>query len=193
MTRNGFTLVEMLVSLLIFGMISAAGVAVLTMSVRAQEMADERNGDAAMLRRLGALLAADLGQAAPRLHRDAQGRARAAFTGAPQAMSLVRRGWDNPAGTARASLQRVEYRLAEARLERIAYPMVDGAAPLAPAVMAEGIRRIRLRYRSRNGEWRDRWDTARASELPVAVELVLDIEGMGMLRQLFLAGAGGGR
>ena len=40
--RNGFTLVEMLVSLLIFAMLAAAGVTLLSFSVRAQDVAETR-------------------------------------------------------------------------------------------------------------------------------------------------------
>jgi general secretion pathway protein J len=47
----GFTLVELMVSLMIFGMLSAAGVALLSFSVRAQEAAESRLGDLAQLRR----------------------------------------------------------------------------------------------------------------------------------------------
>jgi general secretion pathway protein J len=190
--ENGFTLVELLVSMLIFGMLSAAGVALLSFSVRAQEVAEVRLGDLAALRRASALIAADLGQAAPRVHRDEAGLPRPAFVGGSGeggiAIGFVRRGWENVDSEPRASLQRVEYRVAGDRLERRAWPRVDGAGPLAPTVLLDGVRRLRLRYRDRQGEWRDRWDPTDPSELPLAVELVLDSRATGTTRQLFLAG-----
>lgn len=191
--QSGFTLVELLVSLFIFGMLSAAGVALLSFSVRAQEAADARLDDLADFRRAGALLTGDLAQAAPRLARDPAGRARPAFEGSSGeqggvALAFVRRGWENLDETPRASLQRVEYRLAEGRLERRVYPRLDGAAPLPPTTVAEGVRRIRLRYRDGEGNWRERWDPTKATELPRAVELVIDAEGSGTTRQLFQTG-----
>jgi len=54
--------------------------------------------------------------------------------------------------------------------------------------LLEGVRRVRLRYRDREGVWRARWDPTDAASLPVAVELVTDSEGQGVLRQLFLVG-----
>lgn len=192
--HNGFTLVELLVSLLIFGMLSAAGVALLSFSVRAQEVAGERLGDLAALRRTSALIAADLGQAAPRIHRDEAGLPRPAFVGGSGeggvAVAFVRRGWENVGAEPRASLQRVEYRLAADRLERRAWPRIDGSAPLATTVLLDGVRRLRLRYRDRQGEWRERWDPTDPAELPLAVELVLDTQATGTTRQLFLAGRG---
>jgi general secretion pathway protein J len=181
---DGFTLVELLVSLFIFGMLSAAGVALLSFSVRAQEAAEARLGDLADFRRAGALLAGDLAQAAPRLARDMAGNARPAGV----VLAFVRRGWENLDDTPRPSLQRVEYRVTEGRLERRVYPRLDGAAPLPATTVAEGVRRVRFRYRDGEGNWRERWDPTKATELPRAVELVMDAEGSGTTRQLFETG-----
>lgn len=194
--RNGFTLVELLVSLLIFAMLSAAGVALLSFSVRTQDMAAARLADLSALRRTGALLAGDLAQAAPRLFRDEAGLQRPAFSGgegegAGPLLAFVRHGWENPDDAPRASLQKVEYRLAGDRLVRRSYALVDGAPPRADIILLDGVRRIHLRYRDREGRWRERWDPVRATELPRAVELVMDVAGNGVTRQLFLAGAGG--
>ena len=193
---GGFTLVELLVSLFIFGMLSAAGVVLLSFSVRAQEAAGARLDDLADFRRAGTLLAADLAQATPRLVRDGAGDSRPAFTGTSGeqggvSIALVRRGWENVEEAPRASLQRVEYLIVDGRLERRAYPRLDGAAPLAAGTVVEGVRRIRLRYRDEKGEWRDRWDPTDPTDLPRAVELVMDSAGSGTTRQLFLTGAGG--
>lgn len=180
-------------ALLIFGMLSAAGVSLLSFSVRAQEAAGERLGDLAALRRASALLSADLAQAAPRVHRDESGAARPAFAGGAgdgTMLALVRRGWENVDGAARSTLQRVEWRLSADTLERQAYPLVDGAAPLPPAVLLDEVERVRLRYRDENGEWRERWDPEQPDALPVAVEMVIDRTGGGTVRQLFLTGTG---
>ena len=172
-------------------MLSAAGVALLSFSVRAQGAANAALGEVATLRRLDAILAADLAQAVPRPYRDAAGATRAAFAGGSgSALSLVRTGWSNPDGKPRASLQRVEYRLAADRLERVAYPHVDGAQPLAPTVLLAGVRSLRIRYRD-EGAWRDAWDAAEPTALPQAVEIVADTERLGAVRQLFLVGTGG--
>jgi general secretion pathway protein J len=187
---NGFTLVELLVSLTIFGMLSAAGVALLTFSVRAQEMAQVRLGDLAQLRRATTLMAADLGQAAARLHRDEAGSPLPAFSGSGAGVGFVRRGWENVDGAPRSSLQRVEYRVAGGKLERLSWPMVDGAPPRAAVTLLDDVRSIAFRYRAPTGEWRDRWDPAEPDDLPLAVELVAETQGSGTTRQLFLTGRG---
>lgn len=193
--ESGFTLVELLVSLLIFGMLSAAGVALLSFSVRAQNVADERLDELGNLRRFNAIVTSDLAQAAPRVARDEAGTARAAFLGGngePGAtpLSLVRRGWENFDGAPRPSLQKVQYRLSGNRIERVAYRYVDGAAAMDAVPLLHGVGSLRLRYRDARGEWRDRWDPERSSELPRAVEFTVGLEDKGAIRQLFLVGAG---
>jgi general secretion pathway protein J len=189
--ESGFTLVELLVSLLIFGMISSAGVALLAFSVRAQDSSDARLKEIGQIRRFGALVTADLAQATPRLSRDEAGSVRPAFeTGNGAALTLVRRGWENLDGANRSSLQKVQYRLSGDRLERVAYPFVDGAPPNEPVTLVSGVRGLQLRYRDKQGNWRDRWDPEVISELPRAVEMVVDLQVGGSIRQLFLVGAG---
>lgn len=191
--EQGFTLVELLVSLLIFGMLAAAGVALLSFSVRAQDVAGRRLEEIGDFRRMSALLTSDLAQATPRLWRDENGVAKPAFIGgmgqgAP-ALVFVRRGWENVDGSDRSSLQKVEYRLSGDRLERIGYRFVDGAPPMQPVALLEGVRSLTLRYRDTRGEWRDRWDPTRPTDMPRAVEMVADIGRGGAVRELFLVGA----
>ena len=193
-TEHGFTIVELTVALLIFGMLAAAGVGLLAFSVRAQGASGTRLAQAAALRRTDALLSADLAQIVPRLTRDTAGAPTAAFFGGngrdgELAIGLVRGGWSNPDGRLRPSLQKVEYRRAGDRLERRAYPLLDGAAPGPAIVLLRGVRDLRLRYRLA-GAWSDRWDNPRPLALPSAVETTIDLAGSGPVTMLFLAGTG---
>lgn len=191
--EHGFTLVELLVSLFIFALLSAAGVALLSFSVRAQETAEVQLGRIADVRRTGALLSGDLAQAAARPWRDEDGASRPAFTGASgeregAILAFVRRGADNLEELPRPSVQRVEYQLQGDRLERRSWTMVDGSPPKADSTMLDGVRRLRLRYRDRKGEWRETWNPTALADLPRAVELVVDTEEAGATRMLFLTG-----
>lgn len=192
--QQGFTLVEMLIALTIFGMITAAGVTLLTLTVRTQETSERLLGQLGEVRALGALLAADLGQAAPRLRRDGNGARIAAFRGSAgneaQLMVLTRRGWDEESDAPHSALQRVEYRLIEGRLVRRAFMQVDGAARAVTQELLGGVRAVRLRYRDREGGWRDSWDPTDPTLLPRAVELITDDDVHGQIRQIFLVGSG---
>ncbi|MGF1549212.1 MAG: type II secretion system minor pseudopilin GspJ [Sphingomonadaceae bacterium] len=195
MGERGFTIVELLVSLLIFAMLSAAAVTLLRFSVEAQQASAAGLDSLSDLRRANALMGADFAQAVPRVPRDAAGMPGPAFEGGSGqgeavVLSLVRRGWTNYEDAPRSSLQRVDYRLAGGRLERLAYPRVDGAAPLAAIPLVEDVEALRLRYRDAEGDWRERWDPEDFAALPRAVEVVVARAGAGEIRMVFLAGSG---
>ena len=190
----GFTLVEMLIALTIFGMLTAGGVALLSFSVRTQEMAERQLSSVGAIRRAGALLTADLAQAAPRVWRDGEGQPQAAFSGSSgreaRVLVLVRAGWDNPDQLPRPSLQRVEYRLQAGRLLRVGYTNVDGGGASAVTALVEDVQQLQLRFRSREGAWLDSWTPPDPAELPVAVEMNMTAGRLGAIRQLFIVGSG---
>lgn len=194
-TSAGFTLVEVMVALAIFGLIAAAGVTILSFSVRAQAVTTRALDDLGAVERLGTLLTADLGQAVDRPTRDSSGALLPAFAGANAGtplLRLTRGGWSNVDDNPRASLQKVEYRLDGGALLRTGYPALDGAAPLASATLIGQVGAVRLRFRI-DGAWSDRWDAPAATPLPDAVELTLLAgapRAQRSYRMLFLVGTG---
>ncbi len=175
---------------MIFGMLAAAGVAILTFSVRAQTATGKRFDDISALNRTTALLSGDLGQAIDRPARDEGGTVLPAFTGEPDGrMRFVRTGWANVDAAPRASTQKVAYVIQDAALIRIAYPMIDGAAPLAPVTLLEKVVSVSARYRYK-GAWSDRWDGTQGAALPQAAEVVLHRTDGGAYRLMLLVGSG---
>lgn len=190
--ERGFTLIEMMIALLIFALLAAAGVSLLSFGVRAQAVAGKKLDDVAALYRLDGVLVADLAQALPRSVRDEGGAARPAFEGGngTTLLRLVRGGWDNVDGAPRASVQKVEYVLSEnGTIDRIAYPMLDGASPLPPATMLANVATVSLRYRLA-GAWADRWQGQPAMPLPDAVEMTITRADGTVFRELFLVSTG---
>lgn len=188
MRQAGFTLIELMVGLLIFGLMASAGTALLAGSVEAGSQARQLADGTGARTRLQALLAADCAQAAPRPWRDGEGRVHAAFAaGDGSLFTLVRRGWSNAGGAPRASLQRVEWRLDGARLVRRGAAMLDGSDAGNEAVLIEGVRSARLRIHDGQG-WRERWEATDPMALPRAVELTLEGPQLGTLRHVLLMG-----
>lgn len=192
--RAGFTLVEVLVSLMIFAMIAAAGAAVLGVTIDnrfAVKAASDRVGD---LQRMRGLLRADLGQATARRSRGPTGRPTpqpmvgAAAPGDP-ILVLTRAGWSNPGEQARPSLQRVEYRLVEDRLERRVSTHLDGARPGPPQVLYRGVRDLAVTF-LRDGTEAPAFLVTPERPLPDAVRLRMTLDGYGAVDQLFLVGGG---
>ena len=192
--REGFTLVEVLVSLLIFALIAAAGSAVLSLSIDnrfAIKAATDRTGD---LQRMRSLLKADLGQAAARRSRGPTGRPMTQPMSGPVApgdpvLVLTRAGWSNPGERARSSLQRVEYRLVDNRLERRVSTHLDGARPGPPQVLYRGVRDLTVSF-LKDGTEAPAYLTTPDRPLPDAVRVTMTLDGYGPVEQLFLAGGG---
>jgi len=190
----GFTLVEMMISLLIFALLAAAGVGLLAFSVRAQGATDAKLTEIAQLNQLGSALSADFAQVRARPTRDSDGATLPVFTGAPDSgttpmLRLVRAGWTNVDEASRPSEQKVEYRLDSGVLQRIAYPMLDGAAPGSAAPVLTGVKQVALSYRFA-GAWADHWDGTPDRPLPDAVALTITRTDGAAFRELFLVGTG---
>lgn len=190
---KGFTLVELMVALAVFGLIAAAGVAVLGLSVDNRVAVKAFADRTAALQQSRALLKADLAQAADRPVRGADGRQGSqALVGGGDGgalLALTRRGWSNPTGAPRASMQRVEYRLNGDRLERRVRPMLDGAEAGPPQVLQDGVEVATVVFIAR-GQESPVWVARPDGPLPEAVRLELTLRDYGEVSQLFLVGAG---
>lgn len=194
-SQAGFTLVEVMISLMIFGMIAAAGVGLLAFSVRAQQATGVALDDIAALNRLVSILTADLAQAQDRPTRDQRGILLPAFSGdrgAQPIMRFVRGGWANPDQAPRATLQKVEYRLTADGIERVGYAALDGSAPLPAALLLDRVQEVRERFRYA-GAWSDTWQGDQRAALPQAMELTIVRAGGQTYRLLFLVGTGAPR
>lgn len=190
MNARGFTLVEVLVALAVFAVLATGGVALLAWTADQQTAVRTRMDRLGELQRAHALLKADLSQAAVRRTRGADGGVeRNAFNAAAPGdarrplLAFVRRGWSNPDAAPRASMQYVEYRLVDGRLERAARTMLDGAAAGDPQVVLRDVESARAYFYS-YGQWSDGW-IGGATALPNGVRLELQLGDIGAVRQVF--------
>jgi general secretion pathway protein J len=191
---QGFTLVEMLVALMVFGLLCAAGVAVMAYTVDNQGQVAARMDRLGEFQRTRSLMKQDLAQAAVRRVRQADGSAvRSAFSGAPLAgdgivLEFTRRGWDNPEAQPRASLQHLRYRLVDGSLLREAHAALDGTPATKTQTLLSGVELVSVSYFQR-GQWLPGWPGARDA-LPQAVRVDLVLEDYGPVQQLFLVPGG---
>ncbi|OYX05159.1 MAG: type II secretion system protein GspJ [Caulobacter vibrioides] len=194
---KGFTLIEMMVALLIFALITAAGVAVMSSTLTNQGAVRVRVERYAELQRMRALVKADLSQAATRRTRGEDGLpALTAFAGVSPwvvggpLLAFTRRGYENPDQAPRASMQYVEYALVEGRLERRTRPALDGAR-LGPAqVVLTDVESIQSAYLF-DGVWRPTWRGEATADIPAAVRLNVKLKDLGEIDQLFLTSGEG--
>ena len=191
---KGFTLVEMLVALLVFSLLSAAGVAVLGFAADNRAVVRERMDEIAALQSARALIKTDLEQIADRRTRADGGVPTRSLSGgesdAAPVLAFTRRGWDNPDAAPRAAMQYVEYRLVEDRLERRARPALDGSGLGEPQVLLRGVRELDVAFYAR-GSWAPAWAPTADRALPQAIRLQMDLESFGEVTQLVLLPDGG--
>jgi len=178
----GFTLVEVLLALAIFGVI-----AVLAYRATAALTEGEArlSAEARRWRTLEALFTrfeADIRQAVPRgsrvgsriepawlaLPADGAGNAALVFTRAGAEFA------DDPG----LAGQRIGYRLRGHAVEIAYWPRVDNAADVQPAVytLADGVSGFRVAYLGRAGAWRESWPVPGESALPRAVRVDLTLD-----------------
>ncbi len=187
---KGFTLVETLVALAALSVLAAGALAVSSASTASHDVIRARQDATQELTRLRAALKADTTQAAARRPRDINGaKDQAALTAGGRGdgvfLSLVRRGWDNPLEQDRASLQYVEYRLDQGRIERLWRRHVDGSPLQAPQLLAENVRSVSLAFMDHD-QWMEAWAGAPNRPLPRAIRLNLEFTSGDVLSQTFL-------
>ncbi len=192
-SEAGFTLVELLVALAIFALISVAGVTLLRSGSDTQIAVKNRLEEYSRANRLYNAMEGDLAQAIARPVRDPSGQPVPAFTendagAAGTLFGFVRAGWSNFDEAPRAGLQRVAYVLEGGDLKRLSWPMLDGAGPTDAATLIENVNAAQVQFRDDKGDWRSDWTATDAEALPRAIELRLTVKDKAEQRMLFLVG-----
>jgi len=198
MKQHGFTLMELLLALAIFALMSAMAFSGLTSTLKSRETINAALDRTQALQNAVFRIQTDLEQTAGRSIRDEFGDAQPPLLGsAENGITFTRNGWRNPLEQRRSHLQRVGYRLNEENtLLRLHWQVLDRAQDSAPIEipLIEDVESLEWRYLDENEEWVDRWPPANLSgqvsenadtRLPRAVELTLETKALGELRHLF--------
>ncbi|MGF1543575.1 MAG: type II secretion system minor pseudopilin GspJ [Parvularculaceae bacterium] len=205
----GLTLTELLVALLIFSMISSAGVYALRSAVDGRAQLDEVDDRVRAWQLARTIIRTDFSQVAARVVRDETGARQAgpfvagvAFqnrrpvVGETPLVGFVRRGWANPdSRSPRSTLQYVEYlRVGDALVRRVR-PYLDDAPdqPRTDRLLFRDAENLELTFlageTTRGLDWVDLWPAPTAGgRIPRAVRLAFDSSRFGRVEQLFWIG-----
>lgn len=194
--RGGFTLIEVLVALAVFGVLSLLAYMTLGQTLSNADMLTERMDRLQAVQRTVRYLSNDLMQAAPRPVRlelgESLGPAISTDLGAEFSLEVTRGGWSNPAGLPRGTLQRAAYRIEDDELVRYHWTVLDRTFANEPVatILLDEVDSLIFRYMQTDGEWSETWPplgaqgAANVRSRPRAVEIVLTLADEGEIRRL---------
>lgn len=200
---HGFTLLELIVVLAIFGVFAAMAYGGLNYVLTARRELETRLDRTAEWQKAFQRLRNDFQLSSSRGARDGFGQLQPAlrFEEIGPRVEFTRGGWRNPLSLPRPSLERVVYRYDEdaRELRRETWRVLDRADDREPTgvVVLGDLDEVRWRFLDRNREWKDRWPvqggsnpvgTASTPPPPRAVELTLKSKDYGEVRWLFATG-----
>jgi general secretion pathway protein J len=192
--QHGFTLLELLVALSVFAVLSAMAYNGLQSVLRARE------GSKAQAERLVALqttftwFGRDLEQAQARPVRDPYGESLKAMSAARDQdyqIEFTRSGWSNPFPSEkrrRSYLQRVAYGVREKQLIRKYWFDLDRdyESPAFETPLLEGVTALEFRFVDRNLQYQTEWPPLEGADaLPQAVEVTVELDGVGKITRLY--------
>ena len=196
MKGNGFTLLELLIALMIFSLISGAAYRMFVVVSDNHQVTGETLKHLDRWQRFRVLLEKDLSQISLRPVRDEEGMLEPALVSRPDnrdKIKFTRDGWNNPLGQARSTLQRITYQLEDDQLIRYFWSSLD-RPPVMPGVDHKPYRQPVLgqvkgalwRFMDHHGLWHTQWppddmDSNSQAYLASAIELQIQHEHYGSL------------
>jgi general secretion pathway protein J len=187
----------LLVALAVFAVMSVMAFGGLRAVLNASESTQASASRLAAVQQAFVVIGRDAEQALRRPIRDEYGDVQPALRVGSVAdrrlFELSRAGWNNPAGHARSTVQRVAYRHEDGKLYRLYWSVLDRAQDSAfqERVLLTGVNAVQVRVLDADGQWQTEWPPVNSPDAaPRALEMVLDLEDWGEVRRLFLIPGG---
>lgn len=186
---RGFTLVEMLVAIAIFAVLSAIVYGTLSNILLLDSGSREKQRSLAELQRVMILIERDLLQLAPRTIINEFGDQAGAFTlkTTPSLeLEFTRGGYQNPGQLLRSTLKRIAYSLEEGALIRKSWAVLDRASQTQPEheeVLLEGVEAMTIS--AWKSDWQSTWPSNEDEQqpgdtsLPAAVRIEIQLQHYG--------------
>jgi general secretion pathway protein J len=191
--HTGFTLLEILVAVSIFSIMSVVALTGIKAILDSQEATDRVAVQIKSMQNTFFYFDQDLRYAIARDIRDEFGDTQAAMladNAGPQGLALTRIGIGNLQGAKRSSMVRVRYWLKENTLIRSRYKTLDrsGEPESLDRALMENVEELEFRFLGDSKEWLPSWPpldpTAGRKALPRAIEINLTHEQMGKLTRI---------
>ena len=184
--EKGFTLLELLVAMVIFSLMSVMAYGGLSNVITGNEVILQQEQRLKEIQRTMMFLERDMRQLVPRPRTVGFNQFAKAFEYGLDSDGLVefsRAGNPNPIGLKRSSLHRVRYDIEEKTLVRRTWALIDHI-DLEPTSMKllNDIESLELKLLDKNNEWQENWKESK--EIPKAVEIIIKHEKWGEITRL---------
>lgn len=193
---RGFTLIEVLVAMAVFGVMTVLAYMSLGQTLANAELLTARMDRLQAIQRTMRFITHDFLTAAPRPVRSELGDgylpAVQISAGSEYVLAITHGGWPNPAGLPRSTMQRTVYLLQDDKLLRIYNTVLDAtyANNAITTVILDGVISLEFRLIQDNLETTAQWPPTgmqgsfTLTIRPRAVEVILTLEDEGEIRRL---------
>ncbi|MGJ8692019.1 MAG: type II secretion system minor pseudopilin GspJ [Thalassotalea sp.] len=191
--QTGFTLIELMLSIAIYAVISLAGFTIFNTVAESEKGAREKITRLNQLQTTFIVLERDITQIARRHVRGESSdsdadfiyESKGGFSTSASGLSFVRSGWSNPGLVLpRSQLQTVSYQLADNKFERTHYNFVDPVLGEEPKVrvLLTDVTDLSFEF-FYDSKWSKELTSGR---LPTGIAIELETADLGMIRRQFL-------
>lgn len=189
LTKRGFTLLELMISLFIFTIVSIIMVTALHSVLASDAATKNKSADFQILSNTLTLMSRDVEQTINRPITNAKGKEQAALIGTATTLAFTHAGMFNPL-SAKSTLERTQYLLVDQTLIRMTWPVLDQAPKTLSdqRKIATQVLQLQFSYLNSKGQYQNSWppDNNADSALPRAIKVSLTFAKWGTLTQLFL-------
>ena len=191
--NTGFTLLEVLIAIAIFSLISLSSFTIFDTVLTSDEIAKQRSERHNELQRAFVIIERDLFQIARRSIRfDGEApsdnflqTSEGTYLSDEQVLAFVRHGWTNPSLLLpRSDMQAVSYQLVDDTLERLHFNFVDAVGGEEPKVRRLISNISALAFEFYDGKkWQETWSE---KHLPLAIAIEVETKDYRVIRRQFL-------
>ncbi|WP_318466207.1 type II secretion system minor pseudopilin GspJ [Photobacterium leiognathi] len=193
-SQQGFTLLEVLVAIAVFAMLSLSAYQVMNNVMRSDAQSQDHNQRLKDIQRATIMMDNDFRQIVARKSRldgDAPSNkllqaSEYLLDSSSEGIMFIRSGWQNPqAMFPRGDITRVGYRIEDDKLERVwfRYPdTVVGEKPLV-RVLLTGVTELKFEFYY-DKKWHEKWN--KENTLPEGIKVIMTLKDLGDIERIYL-------
>ncbi|TDJ30386.1 MAG: type II secretion system protein GspJ [Gammaproteobacteria bacterium] len=186
--KQGFTLLEMLVAIVIFAVVSGIAYSALNQTIKIGNRVSEADRRLSELQFALTYFNQDWMQVSPRKIRNQYGDTENQVVLADNRISFTRSGWNNLLQHKRSELQRVQYELVDHKLVRRYWRSLDqgiGEEPLTTVILS-AVDAFEIQFINAEEQAIDTWpdELSRGLGPPIALVLTVNLDDFGEIRRI---------